>query len=329
MQEEKPTLEAPPNNKSRKQLVKKGANDFELEDNDNWPDVDVGNLIIDLDADIDKEAMASVPLTTSPPADAPTAATQPPAVSATPPTLSSAVSPLVPAAASKMKTLVTTHCNSGSGSATQTLTETLTRTTAASPPAASPSQPAAASGSNSDKEKGLKMKIKRTKQGPRHPEGKLEIVPNKPSGSAGGGSPREGSPVPNGSSLFMPCGDPTLMSAADIVAAAKAAAVKHGGPKAVGGNKVRLSNSSGSDSNGSNNVISKKAASKQPQNGGDHGKVSSNNKVNSKSKVDGSCPASGAASGGPPAAKRQKVRSFFSSQMSPSRPLAFYLIVEN
>ena len=31
---------------------------FNLEDNDNWPQVDVGNLIIDLDADIDK-AMSS------------------------------------------------------------------------------------------------------------------------------------------------------------------------------------------------------------------------------------------------------------------------------
>ena len=32
-----------------------GGNNFELEtDNDNWPEVDLGNLIFDLDADIDK-----------------------------------------------------------------------------------------------------------------------------------------------------------------------------------------------------------------------------------------------------------------------------------
>lgn len=153
------------------------------------------------------------------------------------------------------------------------------------------------------------MKIKRTKQGAssRHPEGKLEIVPNK-------NKSRETSPVSNGSdtAAASELGDPALMSAADIVAAAKAAAVKHGGLKVQQGNKVRLAgNSTAAAASGSSSVseANKEPQPKQKQSNGQSSlqseyrdKVS---KVNSNKSSSKGAPVDAGA--GPPAAKRPKV----------------------
>jgi hypothetical protein len=340
-----------PDSKQRPLNSKKRPQDFELEDNDNWPEVDVGNLIIDLDADIDKEAMSasSGPQSQVSPSSAqsaqavtsvtsvassmtPTSSSTNSQVVATSNSTNSNSMPIVATASSastastvsssKLKTLVTSNCSSGSGTVTQTLTETLTSASSsgAMNTASTASGGPSISSPLSDKDKSLKMKIKRTKQGSKHPEGKLEIVHNKEKGASGSASAdvqmrsRETSPVPNGApggsaagspGGFVP-GDPALMSAADIVAAAKAAAVKHGGPKVQQGNKVRLANSEvpSKKPQPQSSSNSKHNSSEKQSNGSDH---KASVKVNShKSKVDGNS----SSSGGPPAAKRPKVRHF-------------------
>ena len=126
---------------------------FELEDNDNWPEeIGLGNIIGDLDADIDRQnimSASSSPLQSS--------------------SSSSSTSVNTKSNSTKLSTMATLNTGSGSagGSATATITQTQQHSSSNS----------SSNNSNKEKEKGLKMKIKRTKTGCRNdPDGKLEIV---------------------------------------------------------------------------------------------------------------------------------------------------------
>ena len=143
---------------------------FEYEDSE-W-DVGIGNLIIDLDADIEKNngpagnkaAASGMPSGTSPNASAGSSPTQ----------------AVVKGAAA------TTNNTSASSSSTATTTTTTT-TQNSSNGAAAAAKMAAAAVHSATVEPGLKMKIKRTKPGPgtRSSETKHEIVKSSQDGTTG------------------------------------------------------------------------------------------------------------------------------------------------
>ena len=150
------------------------STDLEEKD-DNWPEVDLGNLLTDLDADIDKMSSASG---SNSAASASSSSSSAPSVSSR----------------GQVKTL--TSINSGS-SGTATMTETRL------------ADPAGAAGpleGSSDKDKGLKMKIKRSKAGRHNEGGKLEIVQGQAgagASAAGGQAALESTAGPATNSIFM------------------------------------------------------------------------------------------------------------------------------
>jgi len=126
---------------------------FELEDNDNWPEeIGLGNIIGDLDADIDRQNIMSA---SSSPMQSSSSTSSTPANSKS--------------NTNKISTM--TNLNTGSGSSGGSATATITQTQQHS------SSNSSSNSSSKEKDKGLKMKIKRTKTGCRNePDGKLEIV---------------------------------------------------------------------------------------------------------------------------------------------------------
>lgn len=133
---------------------------FELEDNDNWPEeIGLGNIIGDLDADIDRQTTMSA--------------------SSSPMQGSSSSSTSTNTKSNSNKLSSMTTINSGSGSTGGSATATITQTQQHS------SNSNNSNSSSKEKEKGLKMKIKRTKTGCRNdPDGKLEIVQQLPSSAS-------------------------------------------------------------------------------------------------------------------------------------------------
>ena len=136
---------------------------FELEDNDNWPEeIGLGNIIGDLDADIDRQNIMSA---SSSPMQSSSSSSSNPATGKS--------------SSSKVSNMTTLNTGSGSsgGSATATITETQQHHSSGS---------SSSSSSNKEKDKGIKMKIKRTKTGCRNePDGKLEIVQQLSSSTSG------------------------------------------------------------------------------------------------------------------------------------------------
>ena len=138
--------------------------DAELEEEENWPAVDVGNLIIDLDADIDK-ASGRVNVAAAAAAAAVAAAKSGGTTTSLPAAMSSSpATPKPPSVAASTDSPSSSDKMTVGGS--QTVTETQAKDSSASGAAAS-----------SEPDKGLKMKIKRTNKGtPKNPDGKMEIV---------------------------------------------------------------------------------------------------------------------------------------------------------
>ena len=233
-----------------KQTKRKKEN-FELEENDNWPEVDLGNLIIDLDADIDK-TMSSPSSNSSPTAAAGSSSNSSSNSSSTSATTTTSTSTTSSSSAtlsgSRIKTITNINNSGSGGSSTAVMTET--RLQESTPASESVS-------SGADKDKGLKMKIKRSKN--RHNEaGKLEIVQERQrSGSA---SPRSESPVVNGASSEM-----VPLSAAEIVAATKEAVKKANGSST--GGKIRINSSSTSNSSKSDKPGKHKASKEGSKSG--------------------------------------------------------------
>ena len=150
---------------------------FELEDNDNWPEeIGLGNIIGDLDADIDADRQNVMSASSSPIQNSSSSSSS----TTNPKSNSSKVSTM---------TSLNTGSGSGGGSATATITQTQQHS--------SSSSSRDSTSSSKEKDKGLKMKIKRTKTGCRNePDGKLEIV-QQLSSSASGSDISSGSGMAN------------------------------------------------------------------------------------------------------------------------------------
>ena len=136
---------------------------FELEDNDNWPEeIGLGNIIGDLDADIDRQNIMSA--SSSPMQSSSSSSSNPVSGKSTSTKMSNNV------------TSINTGSGAAGGSATATITETQHHSSGSN----------SSTSSNKEKDKGLKMKIKRTKTGCRNePDGKLEIVQQLSSSTSG------------------------------------------------------------------------------------------------------------------------------------------------
>ena len=221
------------------------AKRFDLEEEEeNWPAVDVGNLIIDLDADIDGSSSSAMS--------------------------SSAGSSNAKGGMSKNLSSSTSGGSSGHNVSGGSQTTTVTEQPSKGADQASSSSAAAAAAA----EKGLKMKIKRTKTGSnRNPEGKLEIVQSaqNKSGQSGG----EGGLFVNGhnnkSNIASEVSSSAPLSAADVVNAVTAAAkqgkgtvLNNGGKvKLTGGGKTSVTNGAAPSVNGNGQECSGEPAAKR------------------------------------------------------------------
>lgn len=172
---------------------------FDLEENDNWPEVDLGNLIIGLDADIDKANTRAL----------------------SPSTSTTTSSPSTAMSVSKTKAIM----------GSQTVTESVGN--GATPPTSSgPGVGSSSSAGTTSSDKSLKVKIKRTKPSggsSRHPEGNLEVVQSNSSSTSdlplNGGDPTN-KPVTSKSDLGKASGSSAPLNAADVISAVTTAVAR-------------------------------------------------------------------------------------------------------